>query len=78
MFASFLCRNRVLKDLQSAEKNFNEMLEVEKVTLQHLLNQFGFHFLYCNISCRDFACLDYHETLEELLVFNVHSKASCL
>ncbi|KAK8471697.1 hypothetical protein PHAVU_003G296600 [Phaseolus vulgaris] len=30
MFASFLCRNRVLKDLQSAEKNFNEMLEVEK------------------------------------------------
>jgi len=31
MFASFGNRNRVLKDLQRAEKNFNEILEVEKV-----------------------------------------------
>ncbi|QCD83121.1 hypothetical protein DEO72_LG2g3464 [Vigna unguiculata] len=30
MFASFGNRNRVLKDLQRAEKNFNEILEVEK------------------------------------------------
>jgi len=32
MFASFLNRNGVLKDLQCAEKNFKEMVEVEKVT----------------------------------------------